>query len=225
MTAAASLGAAYRLAVWDFDGTLIPFDSEQYLLETLPLDSVRALGARLFVFADRRGWDPGMLKRLYAWCLAGTRPSTIDEVCIQLATHIGEADRMGLSALAKRGLKMGILSCGTADLSRGTLRAAGLEQAFSHVEANPFVWRDDRIAGIERRIYLPETKIETAARHGVAWEQVIAVGDGLTDLPLLDRSGLPILIASGPRAARYAGSGYRLVPGLTEAIALIANCL
>ena len=57
--------------IWDFDGTLIPFDSEQYMLSSLSLPGRRALGARLFIYADRHGWDPGMLKRLYGWCVRG----------------------------------------------------------------------------------------------------------------------------------------------------------
>jgi len=216
-----------RVVLWDFDGTLIPFDSEQFLLDTLPLSGVKALGARLFVYADRQGWNPEMLKKLYGWCLRGVSLEAIDDVCAQIAPHIAAADRTGLRGLAARGLEMQVLSCGTAQLSRGTLRAAGLDGCFARVVANPLIVRDGRVAGIERWVIAPQRKVEIVAKEGVPWEQIAAVGDGLTDLPLLDRAGLPILIASGdeaaePRpAARYAGRGYHIVPSLSEAIAAI----
>ncbi len=213
----------FELAIWDFDGTLIPFDSEQYLLETLRLRGVRGLGARLFVYGDRRGWDPGALKRLYAWCLRGTPVAVLDGICARVAAQISEEDRAGLRALAGREIRLRILSCGTANLSQGTLRAAGLADVFEGVEANAFAVREGRIAGIERRIYWPETKVEIAAGYGVPWERVIAVGDGLTDLPLLDRAGLAVLIAGEDRAARYADPGYQIVPTLGEAIAFISG--
>lgn len=212
-----------QLVVWDFDGTLIPFDSEQYLLETLPLSGLRRLGARLFVYGDRQGWDPGQLKRLYAWCLRGTPTDALDPICAQIAAQIPSKDRGGLKALAAAGIEMKVLSCGTADMSRGTLRAADLVGVFSDVQANSLLTSDGHIIGIERRIYLPETKVEIVAQYGVPWDEVVAVGDGLTDLPLLDRAGQGVLIASGERAERYAERGYAIVPTLSQAIAHIAN--
>ena len=183
---------------------------------------MRTLGARLFIYADRHGWDPGMLKRLYGWCLRGTLRAALDPICAQIATHISHADRAALRALGARGVQMTVLSCGTAELSQGTLRAAGLSQVFARVEANRLLTRDARIAGIERRIYRPETKVDIVARYGIPWEQVIAVGDGYTDLPLLDRAGLPILIAAGDRARRFSGRPYHIVPSLSDALALVA---
>ena len=208
----------YHHVIWDFDGTLIPFDSEQFLLETLPLRGLRSLGARLFVYGDRQGWHPGMLKVLYGWCLRGTPIAALDLICAQIAAFIGESDRAALRSLAACGPQMIVLSCGTVDLSRGTLRAAGLSDAFVRVEANRLATRNGQITGIERRFALPETKVDVAARHGVSWQKTIAVGDGLTDVPILDRAGLPVLIACGEKAARFAGRGYEIVPSLAMAI-------
>jgi phosphoserine phosphatase len=216
----------YELLIWDFDGTLIPFDSEQYLLSSLSLARLRALGARLFVYADRHGWDPRGLKILYAWCLRGVGLDVLGRACAEIAGGIVEADRVAIRDLASRGLEMRVVSCGTTDLSWGALHAAGLSDCFSQVEANPFTMdHAGRIAGIERRVILPETKVKIVARSGVPWEQVVAVGDGLTDLPLLDRAGLAILIAGGRKAARHAGREYQVVPTLSDAIELIASYL
>jgi phosphoserine phosphatase len=211
------------VVVWDFDGTLIPFDSEQYLLEALPLSGLRRLAARLFVYGDRRGWDPGQLKRLYAWCLRGTPTSALDPICAQIAEHISQQDRDGLHALTANGFEMRVLSCGTADVGRGTLRAAGLAEVLVDVQANNLLIKEGHITGIERRIYMPETKVEIAAQYGVPWSKMIAVGDGLTDVPLLDRAGRGILIAARDRAARYADRGYEIVPTLSQAIAHIVS--
>ena len=192
------------------------------MLPSLPLPGMRALGARMFIYADRHGGDPGMLKRLYGWCLRGTPLAALDPICAQIATHISPEDRAALHALGARDAQMAVLSCGTAELSQGTLLAAGLSQVFAHIEANRLLTRDGRIVGIERRIYRPETKVEVVSRYGIPWEQVIAVGDGHTDLPLLDRAGLPILIAAGDRARRFSDRPYRIVPSLSDALALVA---
>jgi phosphoserine phosphatase len=222
MTTAAS--PRYRLVIWDFDGTLIPFDSEQFLLETVALRGLRRLGARLFVYADRRGWDPGALKVLYGWCLRGTPIDAVELVSHQIAGQLTGAEGSALRALSARA-QMAVLSCGTADLSRGTLHAAGLEDAFVSVEANALEVRDSRIRGIERQLYTPEAKVAAAARYGVPWKQIIAVGDGLTDLPLLDRVGLPILIAKGETAGHLAKRKYQVVDTLGDAIRLVAQHL
>jgi phosphoserine phosphatase len=208
----------YHHIIWDFDGTLIPFDSEQFLLETLPLRGLRSTGARLFVYGDRQGWHPGMLKVLYGWSLRGTTLTALDRICAQIAAHIDESDRAALHSLAARGPQMTVLSCGTAALSRGTLRAAGLSDAFVRVEANRLFTQNGQITGIERRFALPETKVKVAARHGISWKETIVVGDGLTDVPILDRAGLPILIARGEKATRFAARGYEIVPSLSRAI-------
>jgi phosphoserine phosphatase len=70
---------------------------------------------------------------------------------------------------------------------------------------------------------MPETKVEIAAQYGVPWNTVVAVGDGLTDLPLLDQAGRGILIATGDRAIRYVDRGYDIVPTLGQAIAHIGD--
>jgi len=217
----------HRIVFWDFDGTLVPFDSEQYLLRSLFLSgpsrcSPRAWAARLFIYGDRRGWHAGLLKTLYAWCLRGTPASALDEIGPALAAHIAPSDRVALRALASRGLRMVLLSCGTADLSRRTLHAAGL-CCFERIEANALRIRDGVITGIARRIVHPEAKVEIAAGYGVPWQQVAVVGDGLTDVPLLDRADLAVLVAQGARAQRFAGRGYQIVPALVDAIALVAT--
>jgi phosphoserine phosphatase len=215
----------FDLILWDFDGTLIPFDSEQFTLESLfrngkgPV-SARSLAARLFVHGDRRGWHPGLLKVLYGWCLRGVFLSRLDGVCDQIAAHISTPDREALRRLRDRqGLRMVLLSCGTADLGERTLRAAGLEDCFDRVEANRLIAPRGCITGIERRIVDPRNKVDVALGYGVPWDRVVAVGDGLTDLPLLDCAGLPILIA---RVRRFDGRGYRVVSSLSEALASIA---
>jgi phosphoserine phosphatase len=216
---------AAKIIFWDFDGTLIPFDSEQFLLDSLflsgrPVSWIKAQAARLFVYGDRHGWHPGWLKVLYGWCLRGTAISELDSVGTSLAARIAPADRAALCALARHGVQMVLLSCGTGDLCQRALRMADL-RCFTRIEANWLIVWNHVIAGIERRIYLPETKVEIAASYGFSWDEVIAVGDGLTDVPLLDRAGLPVLIADGDKAMRFAGRGYEVVPSLFAAIELI----
>ena len=214
---------SFNHVIWDFDGTILPFDSEQVLLRSLLQNPgrktgiVKALLGRVFAWADRQGYAENSFKRLYAFCLRGLSVKELDIQAKESARHISDEDRRAIRAIHDLGKRMAIISCGTGDLSQRILKAAGLWDCFDRVEANWFRFRDNQIEGIDVRIHLPGDKVQAAIRLGIPLRQAIAIGDGMTDIPLLDQAGKAILVdRSGRKAGLVAAHGYRVARSLAE---------
>lgn len=216
--------------IWDFDGTILPFDSEQALLQSLlhrykrKVGLLKALLARAIAWGDRHGYLEHSFKRWYLFCLRGLPVQELDIVCRALARYIPLQDRQAIRALRDSGRRMFLVSCGTGDLCQRVLEAAALGHCFLGIEANWFTFRDRRIEGLDLHIHLAKDKIRAANRLGLALGGAAVIGDGITDLPLLDRARLPILVDRGGRKVRLAKErGYRLVKSLPEVKSLLAN--
>lgn len=193
-----------RTIIWDFDGTLLPldpYDSEQSLLRfqmgqapgAFPLH--RTLAARAIIYADRKEWLPGIrFKRPYVWLLKGTPIDALDTVARRLARKIPKPDRLAVRRLARKGYDMRIISCGTADLSRRVLDFAGLTDCFGSIMANEFQMENDRITGMEFTVLAPADKVSCLKAADIDPRTCVAVGDGYTDIPLLDHVGMPVMI-------------------------------
>ncbi len=219
------MNAARRLAiVVDFDGTILPstpWDSEQELLlaraEAPDLPQLKRLHCRLAAFADRRRWLGDSFKRHYVHLLQGARRDLIDELAPRLAQRVASGTQRGLRELRERGHRLIVVSCGTADLSEGVLRAAGVLDLFEELIGNRFVFTNGAIVGIDLSVPTPQSKVEELRRRGLAPESTVAVGDGPTDLPLLRWAGVPVVVAhDGAGFARLAARlAARRVPGCT----------
>lgn len=190
--------------VWDFDGTILPSDpddSEQTLLNHVlrqPEGRVpfgkRVMG-HFALFSDRQKLFPGLFKRVYIHLLTDLPVSVLDFISEKLAQRISPEDRLTFSKLKNRGFPMIVMSCGTVDLSTRVLRVCGIEDCFQRIEGNRFRIEAGRIAGIESRIPDPESKVRVLmSSYGLKPSQVVAVGDGYTDIPLLDWAGVSVLI-------------------------------
>jgi len=214
--------------IWDFDGTMLPFDTEQALLRSLwrqpqrKVGIAKALLGRLLAWADERNYLEGPFKRLYAFCLRGLPVTELDAVAEEIARHITPADRLAIRALASAGKRMVVVSCGTGDLSQRVLQHAGVLDCFAALEANWFTFWQSRIEGIDLHIHLPSDKLAAVARLGIALAEAVAIGDGVTDIPLLDRAACGILVdRSGEKATWAIARGYRVVRSLGEIVTLL----
>jgi len=96
--------------------------------------------------------------------MARTPVKIFDPVCSQLAAKISEADRHMLMQLSKRGHRMIVLSCGTANLSEGTLQKAGLNDCFEFVAGNRFEIKNGQIDGMTLHIPNPADKVRFSGR-------------------------------------------------------------
>jgi phosphoserine phosphatase len=150
--------------------------------------------------ADRRGRLPRSFKRRYLSLLAGTPEAFVDQVAARLARRIPPEDREAVLRLKARGHRLLVASCGTADLSERILARCGLRACFEAVYANRFVFDQGRIAGLRLEVPSGKAKLELVESLGIAPDGAVAVGDGITDLPLWQWSAVPVVVDRSGRA-------------------------
>jgi phosphoserine phosphatase len=215
--------------IYDFDGTLFPFqpwDSEQELLLSR-LRAVRSPFWRrwygwLVAEGDRRGWLPRSFKRRYLGLLRGTPQAFVDQVAAQLARRIPPRDREAVLRLKARGHRLIVASCGTADLSERILERCGLLPCFEAVYANRFVYERGRISGLRLEVPSGRAKLEIVESLGIEPAGAVAVGDGITDLPLWQWSAVPVVVDRSGRtpAGRWPGT-YRVVASCAAVLDIV----
>ncbi len=129
--------------------------------------------------------------------LRGLRESALDEVRRNVPLMEG-ADRL-VSTLKRLGYKTAILSGGFTFMGRELQSRLGID----YLGANELEIRDGEVTGEvtgeivdgARKAGLLE---QIAAAEGLTMEQVIAVGDGANDLPMLSIAGLGIAFRAKP---------------------------
>ena len=219
--------------VWDFDGTLIPndpYDSEQSMMmyklyETGDKISIftHAL-ARLLLYADQKEYLRKVFKRFYIKFMIGTPIDIFGPVCTRLATKITDADRRAIKQLVNQGHRMIVLSCGTVNLSEGTLQKAGLSDCFEIMAGNRFESENGKISDMTLHIPNPQDKVGFLARHKIDPGGCVAVGDGYTDIPLLNWAKIPVLVdRTGRKQIKYAHKNYCFVKSLPEILDILEN--
>ena len=217
--------------IWDFDGTLLPsnpYDSEQSLMlyklhetaERIPILN-RAL-ARVLLYADRKEHLRKIFKQFYIRFMTGTDVDFLNLVCTRMAERISEVDREFLRLLANNGHRMIVLSCGTANLSEKILESAGIVNCFENIIGNRFETIDGRISGMTLHVPNPEDKVRYVIDQKMNPKTCVAVGDGYTDIPLLDWAEISILVdRTGRKQTKYAHKNYRFVKSLTSILDII----
>lgn len=214
--------------IWDFDGTIIPsepHDSEQTLLvhrlnrskNEIPL--FRRLAANVIVYVDKREklWQP--FCKLALPFFIGAESEIINQVAGDLSDRISEEARHVFRTLNKHGHQMIVLSCGIADLSESVLKKAGLRSCFEIVEGNRFEIVNGRIAGMVYTMANPQDKVNFLQEKGIRPEQTVAIGDGYTDIPLLDWAKIPIMLNKNGKKKRFYGhKNYIFISKISEII-------
>jgi len=217
--------------IWDFDGTILPstpFDSEQSLLMYRMNQPDKPFGwfkkgyTKAIIYADQRERLRKTFKRLYIQLLKGTTSSTLDEVCRSLAEKLSTPDRLTLKKLKNEGYNMMLLSCGSVDLSERILKFAGIEDCFGVIEGNRFQFDGDRIAGMHLRLPDPDDKLAMMNKLNLSPERTIVVGDGYTDLPLLNWSSIPVMIdRTGKKKKGFTSHNFHFITSIPEIMNII----
>ena len=217
--------------IWDFDGTLIPndpYDSEQtlmmYKMEKFGGNSsffIHTL-ARLLIYADQKEQLRKVFKRFYIRFLTGTSVDIFDPVCSRLAAKISQPDRRALRQLANLGHRMIVLSCGTANLSENTIQQADLGDCFDIFAGNRFESKNGVISAMTLHIPNPADKVRFLVDLKIDPAQCMAVGDGYTDIPMLDWTKNPIIVdRTGRKRIKYAHKNYRFIRSLPEILDIV----
>jgi phosphoserine phosphatase len=217
--------------IWDFDGTILPlapFDSEQSLLlhrmnqPQQPFGLLKKAYVKAIIYADRRERLRKTFKLSYIRLLKGTPSRMLDDACRTLAENISEADRTVFWKLKAQGYDMLVLSCGTADLSERVLRFAGLSDCFNRIDGNYFQFEADRIAGMHLRMPDPEDKLKMIKKLNLSPDRTVVVGDGYTDLPLLNWSSTPVMIdRDGKKKKRFTSHNFYFISSIPEIMDII----
>jgi phosphoserine phosphatase len=217
--------------IWDFDGTILPlapFDSEQSLLlhrmnhPEEPFGLLKKAYVKAIIYADRRERLRKTFKKSYIRFLKGTPSRVLDEVCRDLAEKISMADRKVFWQLIADGYHMMVLSCGTFDLSERVLTFSGLFDCFRRIEGNRFQFDGDRIAGMQLRLPNPEDKLTMVKKLNLSPDRTIVVGDGYTDLPLLNWASIPVIIdRSGRKKKQFTSHDFYFISSIPEIMDII----
>jgi phosphoserine phosphatase len=222
--------------IWDFDGTLFPqepYDSEQLLLiyrlnqleGAIPL--WKRAAARVYIHVDmkewlQKGWFRKVFNTFYLWFLKGTPVETLDQVAASLVESISEADRQTLLRLKTKDHRMIVLSCGTADLSTRVLKRAGVDQCFDMIVAKKFAIENGQIVGMNFHFSTPDDKLKFINEQKLYPEKTVVIGDGYTDLPLLDWAGVSIMIdRTGEKSVQYRNKNYYFISSLPEILEIV----
>jgi phosphoserine phosphatase len=183
-----------RLVVFDMDSTLI----ESEVIDELAAEA--GAGEKVAAITERamRGeLDFNESFRQRVALLEGLDEEALKRVQARIPITEG-AERL-ISTLKALGYKTAILSGGFTWFGQYLQRRLGID----HVHANELEIRDGRVTGrVVGAIVNGERKAELlreiAGREHISLEQVIAVGDGANDLPMLSIAGLGIAFRAKP---------------------------
>jgi phosphoserine phosphatase len=219
--------------IWDFDGTLLPndpHDCEQSLMlyklhesgSKIPL-YLRMI-AHILIYADNKELLRRSFKRFFVWFMKGAHETELDRVSKHMAEKMSAADRNVIRDIKEHARQMIVLSCGTADLSERVLKMAGLDDCFDIIRGNRFTYENSRITGMTYGMKNPEDKKVYLQNNGFSPDKTIAIGDGYTDIPMLDWAGISILLdRSGKKKAHLDHKKYHFISSLPEILELIRS--
>lgn len=183
-----------RLVAFDMDSTLI--DAE--VIDELA--KAAGVGAQVAEITERA--MRGELDFTASFCarvalLKGLDESVLQQIAARLRLNEG-AERL-VSTLKKMGYKTAILSGGFNYFGQHLQRRLGIDYVF----ANELEIRHGKVTGdVVGQVVDGQRKAallrEIAARENISLEQVIAVGDGANDLPMLSIAGLGIAFRAKP---------------------------
>ncbi len=191
---------------------LVAFDMDSTLIEAEVIDELAkraGVGAEVAAITERamRGEiDFCESFRRRVALLEGLDEAVLEDVAAEL--RLSEGAEKLVSTLRRIGLRTAIISGGFGYFGRRLQQRLGIDYVF----ANELDIADGRVTG---RVVGPivdgarkaELLREIAAREGISLEQVIAVGDGANDLPMLSIAGLGIAFRAKPivkESARHA---------------------
>jgi phosphoserine phosphatase len=191
-----------RLVVFDMDSTLIQQEVIDEIAARLGVqDKVSAITER----AMNGELDFAASLRERCALLRGVPATVFDDLKAVISLSPGAADLV--RAVKKLGCKTAVLSGGFTPLASWLAGQLGLD----HVHANHLVVSPDgkTLTGeLEGAIVDSEKKRELlqsiAQSYNIPLSQVVAVGDGANDLPMLHAAGLGVAFNAKPRVQKLA---------------------
>jgi phosphoserine phosphatase len=191
-----------RLAVFDMDSTLI---QQEVIDEIAAIINIKPQIAAITAAAMNGELDFETSLRKRCALLKGVPSDVWETLKPRITLNEGVADL--IKALKKLGFKTAVLSGGFTPLASWVAALLGLDYAF----ANHLVVSDDgaTLTGeLTGEIVHAEKKrqhvIEISQKEGILLEQVICVGDGANDLPMMGVAGLGVAFHAKPKVQMQA---------------------
>lgn len=189
-----------RLVCFDMDSTLI---QTEVIVELAKYAGVEKEVHDITEAAMRGELDFSDSFKQRIKLLKGVKESVLDEICRNLPITEG-ADRL-ISTLRKFGYKTAILSGGFTYFGRYLQSRLGVDYVF----ANELEIKDGELTGnyigeIVDGKMKAELMKKLAFKEDIHLEQVIAVGDGANDLPMINIAGLGIAYHAKPKVKESA---------------------
>ncbi len=190
------------LLVMDVDSTLIQVEVIDELAKEAGIgNKVASITSR--AMNGELSFKESLLERVHL--LKGLPIGILSDIYERIPFTSGA--RVMLSILKKRGLRTGVLSGGFDYFTSRLKESLRLDYAYSNrLETKKGVLTGEVIGEIvdgEKKAALME---EIALKEGIPLNQVIAIGDGANDLPMIKRAGLGIAFNAKPSvraSARY----------------------
>jgi phosphoserine phosphatase len=102
------------------------------------------------------------------------------------------------------------------------LKFAGIEDCFGVIEGNRFQFDGDRIVGMHLRLPDPGDKLTMMNKLNLSPQRTIVVGDGYTDLPLLNWSSIPVMIdRTGKKKKGFTSYNFHFITSIPEIMNII----
>ncbi|WP_127477537.1 phosphoserine phosphatase SerB [Sulfurivermis fontis] len=183
-----------RLVCFDMDSTLI---QAEVIDELAKVAGVGDQVAAITEAAMRGELDFSESFRRRLALLRGMDEAVLQDIAERLP--ITEGAELLISNLKRFGYKVAILSGGFTYFAQHLQRKLGID----YIYANQLDFRDGKLTGeVKGEIIDGQAKArllrELAAKEGISLQQVIAVGDGANDLPMLSIAGLGIAFHAKP---------------------------
>lgn len=189
-----------RLICFDMDSTLIQAE----IIDELASEAGVGSQVKEITESAMRGeidFNESFRKRVAL--LKGLSADRLDEISNRIELTEGAEEL--ISTLKGMGLKTAILSGGFTFFGRKLKQRLGIDYLF----ANELVIQDNKVTGeVKEPIVNGQRKADLlkliADQEGIRLEQVVAVGDGANDLPMIGLAGLGIAFQAKPKVRQSA---------------------
>jgi HAD superfamily phosphoserine phosphatase-like hydrolase len=211
--------------IFDFDGTLYPiidFDSEQLLVHTLAQEKDEEFRreAMRFIADDQAGcfsFEDFHLR--YEEMIRGSTAAQVEQVARHLASLLSFEDRAALVALKEQsGADFAIFSCGTENLAESFLSHLGIRDLFESIRGKRLTFSEGEETTLTVDIHTPEAKRSALEQLRPMYRTIVAVGDGPTDIPMLEAADLGLIMNWNTGEAPYPFETHHSLPSLCNRI-------